>query len=287
MQTMKTVLHNRIRVGLSVAVLCGGVAVSASGVQPGDSREAVIREMGQPAGLLRAQDREWLSWPRGRVELKDGLVVAIDLLTPRELDAKLQREAAEAAAAQQAARERKQKQDEEGRQVFARLLSSETVREASPARQVALWEDFMRNYPGVDATEPYLAALSRLDKELARARDQEEMERLRAEAQAATWRALDAEREAQRARAVRYYTYSPYDWNWRDYRRRSYDFGYDSPDISVRSPHGRSGYFVYPEGRERLSRVAEVPMEPPVVQDKTYRVPTSPMQYDFRSPTFP
>ncbi|MCF7760742.1 MAG: thioredoxin family protein [Cephaloticoccus sp.] len=58
--------------GLALAILS---ATPIFAVQLGDTREAVIAELGKPQSQMAAGPREFLNYPDGRVEIRDGRVI--------------------------------------------------------------------------------------------------------------------------------------------------------------------------------------------------------------------
>jgi len=69
------------------------VGVSAWAVKEGDSRQAVIAELGIPIGEIQRGDEGILYYERGTVHLRTGVVVNADLISAEQ--AREQREAAE------------------------------------------------------------------------------------------------------------------------------------------------------------------------------------------------
>jgi len=76
-------------------VVGGCLGVSSWAVKPGDSRQAVVDELGKPLGFIGRGDEEYLYYERGTVQLKDGKVLTAELISPEQ--AREQREAAERA----------------------------------------------------------------------------------------------------------------------------------------------------------------------------------------------
>lgn len=76
-------------------VVGGCLGISAWAVKPGDSRQAVVDELGKPMGFIGRGDEEILYYERGTVQLKDGKVLTAELISAEQL--REQREAAERA----------------------------------------------------------------------------------------------------------------------------------------------------------------------------------------------
>ena len=81
-------------------------AAGAADVKEGDSYATVIEELGQPLSAFGYQGQQWLEYDRGKVNLKRGKVVSVDLVSPAEgRTRQKEREAeAEAMAEQRAAK---------------------------------------------------------------------------------------------------------------------------------------------------------------------------------------
>ena len=88
-------------------------------VKPGDSIQTVYDELGAPRMYIRYDSREILSFDRGQVELKDGVVVLSQLISP---------EAAEAQRVQRQAEEAQQRLAEQTRRA-QRITEGQVVRE--------------------------------------------------------------------------------------------------------------------------------------------------------------
>jgi len=79
--------------------ICGlvvGACLGVSGwaVKPGDSRQAVIEELGVPTGFIGRGDAETLYYERGIVQLKTGTVVNTELISAEQLREKREAERA-------------------------------------------------------------------------------------------------------------------------------------------------------------------------------------------------
>src|SRR6056297_3008825 len=61
------------------------LAAMAEEVLVGDSKEDVLSALGEPRGRIASGEYELLDYERGRIELQDGKVVSVDLMSPRQL----------------------------------------------------------------------------------------------------------------------------------------------------------------------------------------------------------
>ena len=203
-------------------ILCwyavAALAMTAAGgwaVAPGDSREAVFAELGQPTGLIQTTDGELLYFARGSVELRAGKVVKADLVSEEALR---QRRQAEAAARAQRAKGdvvRRAQLKAEGEAVMKQWLADPDFLTADPEVQVARWQDFMRRYPDVPAAGHLVAAQKRLEARQAGQAHDRKLAELESRTQQAEQRAAAAEQAAQRARSRSDYSVWPdgsYTW---------------------------------------------------------------------------
>lgn len=88
----------------TVAILSTAFAV-AQDVKTGDSRETVVRTLGNPAGNVSFGNQEVLYYPRGEVSLEDGKVVGSSILSESEFRRRQQARLAEEEEARKAAEE--------------------------------------------------------------------------------------------------------------------------------------------------------------------------------------
>lgn len=198
----------------SVVLLAAAMSVQASierdVVRVGDSATEVQRVLGKPDGYLKIESLEMLYYPRGKVEVRDGVVVDVDLISPAALEAR-QREARLARERRIAeARVERERRIEQGLALRERLRDDPDFALSSAQHQVSTWETFQDSYPGVNVESEYSAALQQLRAQ-ARRREAEqrarEVERererellnLQARVAEAEARAREAERDALRA----------------------------------------------------------------------------------------
>jgi len=195
-----------IPVFLAVAVF----AVPAFSVEPGDTRESVLVQMGEPQCAHKMEASEWLLYPQGKVWLESNRVTRAELLSPEQF-AKKQVLDERARIAEQLRREAQRlERIEKGTELRARLLKSPDLFLKPAREQLQVWQRFRRDYPEIDVSDPYLAALeaARIERE-----NEERADRIRDledRVRQAELRAFDAEQKAARKRRVRYTYYEPY-----------------------------------------------------------------------------
>lgn len=134
------------------------LALIARDVQPGDSIETVLSELGAPRGRLQIGNRERLCFDRGEIEMRAGVVTRVTL---RSDEAQAAFEANYAANAERVRTERA-RLIEAGEALKTRKLADATFRSAPLSYQVAFWEDFARKYSMVSCKDELSLARVRL-----------------------------------------------------------------------------------------------------------------------------
>jgi len=205
---MKTVFLSAAAGALAAAA----GAATAAAAQPGDPREAVLAELGAPAGQIRLESVELLYYDRGTVRLTNGVVAEAKLVSPEQAAELRAKREAEAAARRQAEAELRERRIAEGTNELARLLSDAAFLTSTPDRQVAVWQDFMKRYPEVNVSRWYVDALARHQQQVRDAQQQQRLAELEWRTRQAEARAEAAEDEARRARSRPVVVYAPPYW---------------------------------------------------------------------------
>ena len=235
---MRTVIPIRaILLLLWTWAMCSPLAV-AEDVVLGDSRDQVIATLGLPRGQFVYDDTEMLFYDRGRVELKDGLVLEVRLVSEEEV-ARLNRERELAEEeAHRAYLERLMRNRAEGLAVKQQMLTRPSYVQASPLERVEKWKDFMARYPQVDVQAEVETALRDLDLDTAvrtAEATQRRVARLENRLAEAEDRAVRAEDEARRSRETR--NNSVY---------LGYGYGYPSPTYTTYRPYRPAAAYCRP-----------------------------------------
>lgn len=210
-----------------VATLLGLILLAvaparAEDVAVGDPAEKVYSVLGTPRGAVRSGTLELLQFDRGRVEIREGVVTEVDLVSEEEARARQEdraRQAAELQAKREAYREQQLLAGIEARD---RANANPEFLASSGSRQLEFWDSFRRRFPGVPVESEYTAALAKRDREAEAAATEKrlaEMERRVADAED---RAEQAEKDAEDAK--------------RDSRRRQ--VYYLPPYVNVPYPYG-------------------------------------------------
>lgn len=151
---------------MKTPVLCLALALStasfAAEVAPGDTLAEAVAALGAPRGRLQVAGRHLVYFERGEIELRDGRVTRVDLLTPEEQAARLARE-----EQQRSMREtRRNELIAAGTAERDAKLADENFRSAPLAYQVTYWQNFAARYPGVAISEPFTIARLKLAEQL-------------------------------------------------------------------------------------------------------------------------
>ncbi|MFT5125850.1 MAG: hypothetical protein ACI9TH_002521 [Kiritimatiellia bacterium] len=142
-------------------------ATGAAGdlVQIGDNYEKVKAAYGKPTGQVYQGKLEIFIYPRGQVELQDGKVVKIKMLSEQVYNQKLVRKAERL----RVERERDDAADgsnsTEGKAKLSDVLADPEFDQKPLIEQINYWRKFKRDYPGVDVDPFYREALERLKED--------------------------------------------------------------------------------------------------------------------------
>ncbi|MCE9615713.1 MAG: hypothetical protein K8T26_15700 [Lentisphaerae bacterium] len=207
---MQTRAH--IPTGRLILFLTAGLTVAtalAGDINVGDPAERVRTVLGEPRGHIRSGTYELLQYDRGRVEVRDGVVTQVTLVSAEEAATlKIEREQQyrEAQARQAAKREQRRV---EGLAARDRALANPDFLASSGERQVEYWSSFRGQYPDVPVDSEYAAALAKRDRERQEAETQQRLAAMEQRVSEAEQRARDAEQNAEEARrnAERRYVY--------------------------------------------------------------------------------
>jgi hypothetical protein len=193
---------------LTILAVC---TAQASPVEPGDTREQVLEHLGEPQGLVKMDGAEWMLYPRGKVWLQEGVVTKAELLSPAAFAEKQVREGRTRIAEQIRLEAQRVERIEKGTELRARLLESPGMYVKSPQERLSVWKRFRLDYPEVDVSEHYLAALSAARVEQDRDEQDRRIRDLEARVREADLRALDDQQAAAERSSFRRtrYIYTP------------------------------------------------------------------------------
>ncbi|MCX7590626.1 MAG: hypothetical protein N2255_03255, partial [Kiritimatiellae bacterium] len=142
----------------------------AQEVKVGDDLETVVKVLGAPKGWIQAGSVQVYYYDLGRVEMKDGRVTRVELMTPEEAallaeqrEARLRQQEKELAA-------RRRELVAEGMALKEKMLASPDFTNAPASFQVEFWKEFMTRYPDVPVEAEYATARARLAAEEAERR---------------------------------------------------------------------------------------------------------------------
>lgn len=177
-------------------VLAAPALALSTEIKPGDSLNDVNSALGMPIGQAQVGGKLVLFYDRGQVQLVDGRVTDVNLLSPQDFAAHQAQQTAEAAQTAQIQAERAA----EGEALKAKKLADPAFISAPPSYQVGFWQDFRRQYPEVSCDDEYKLALARLQEQQAAQDHDQQIANLEARVANAEDNAAQAERDARQAR---------------------------------------------------------------------------------------
>lgn len=132
---------------LGAAFFVGGFVQA---VEIGDSKDDVLRELGEPTAFSDLGHKAIMMYAEGKVVLVDDAVTSTTVPSREEL---ARREAAERERRARVAAERtaaRQARIEEGTRMLAELQANERFQQSSPRRRLSILESFQTRYPEVE-----------------------------------------------------------------------------------------------------------------------------------------
>ena len=195
---MKTQRSNTV-LGLLVVALFAGQLSLANTVNMGDTREQVDAVLGFPTAWIQAQGFQLLKYKRGKVQLRDGLVVSADIVSEAEATERALERAQRMAEARVTRAAAKSERVKNGTAVKVRILSDAVFASLDAEKQLQYWEQFKKNYPEVPVDVEYLGALSQTERRRDAQRAAQERRLVAAHVQHLENRAEEAERDAEEA----------------------------------------------------------------------------------------
>ena len=191
---MKTVPMLLVMLLCSLAV--AHAAESEAVPVQGDAVARVTELLGEPQGYMRIAGLEVFLYERGRVEARDGVVTAVDLLSHIELAAyRVEQQRIQA----QQERERRERL-REGLELRDRMLTDPAFAARPLADRLAFWQSFRHRYPGAGGGEEYTRLFHERQRELDALRIERQLAELERRTREAEARARRAERQAVEAR---------------------------------------------------------------------------------------
>lgn len=139
-----------------------GADLSAVAVK-GDTAEQVIQKLGPPKGQVKGGLRTTYYYDRGTVDFVTGRVTRAFLVTAEEAKEKIAaREKEEEEMRNRAAAER-ERVAAAGQAQREKMLADKAFTSSPPATRLAYWEDFQKQYPGIDISAPVSKAKTELE----------------------------------------------------------------------------------------------------------------------------
>ena len=137
-------------------LLAAPMLAHATDVHPGDSLADVQTALGAPNGQVQVDGKLILFYDRGQVQLTDGKVTRLDLLSPEAFAAQQAQQKADDAQAEQLRAQRIAK----GEALKAKKLADPKFISEPPGDQLAFWQDFRLRYPEVSCDDEYATSLA-------------------------------------------------------------------------------------------------------------------------------
>ncbi|MCC5842839.1 MAG: hypothetical protein JJU05_01175 [Verrucomicrobia bacterium] len=169
------------------AALCGLLTLPLfADLRIGDDRLTVLEALGQPQGRIEMGEFERLFYERGEVQLREGLVIRIELISEAAAEARRERQARES-----------ESRRERGEAVKAERLADSDFRTRPAAERYAFWRDFRREFPEVDVFVQYTDAKAAAEADAERQRTADRLANVERRVADAEFRAQQAENTAR------------------------------------------------------------------------------------------
>lgn len=210
----------------------GTFVATAESVKVGDTVEVVMRELGKPQGRISSGIHDVYLYDRGKVELKNGLVTSVELVSAEEAAARRLAQEKRQQEAVQRALEAQEQRRAEGSKVLSDRLADTAFRSQSAGDQLEYWDLFKNQYPEIDIGTIYANLSKQYQVEVEQARVREQLADLQQRTAAAEARALRAERAAEEAywsRPTVTYVSSPWIQSYPRYCPPTYTVTHHSP----------------------------------------------------------
>jgi len=193
-------LRDLVAAILVLALPAALLAESArSDISVGDPVERVHAILGQPQGYIRCGTFEVLTYDRGKVALRDGIVTEFELISAEEAEALRIRKEHQREARRQALALRRQELRVEGEALKENTLADPAFFGLTAREKVDFWESFRKRYPDVPVEAEYAGALAQQRDDIEQERMQRRLEDMERRVARAEERAREAERAAERA----------------------------------------------------------------------------------------
>lgn len=175
-------------ISLLPAVLLVGLVLSPlhAELRIGTDRLTVLEALGQPEGRIEMGSLERLFYERGEIQLRDGKVNRIELISETAAEARREQQA----RAAEARRKR-------GEAIKANRLEDPDFRARPAAERYAFWRDFQREFPEVDVFILYTEAKAAFERDEEQRRTAERLAQVERRVFEAESRARQAENTAR------------------------------------------------------------------------------------------
>lgn len=169
-------------------------------ISVGDDQATVLSVLGEPRGYAGSDRFLILSFERGEVILRNGVVSSFDLISQAELEARKEAQRQREIALE----EKREQRIAEGRLLLQTRLGDSSFGALPPSARLAFWEAFQHKYPEIDVELHHRVAEreSLLERKalLAELEREQRLRELEFRVREAEMRAENAEQEARRQR---------------------------------------------------------------------------------------
>ncbi|MGQ9661678.1 MAG: hypothetical protein ACUVWX_04965 [Kiritimatiellia bacterium] len=163
-------------VSMTVATSCP--CLFGQEIQVGDDMETVTKVLGQPRSWIQIGTVKVCYYELGKVELKEGRVTRVELMTPEQAALARERLEAERTRREEIAAAKRNELREEGLALKERMLALPQFTNSPASFQVEFWKNFMARYPDVAVEAEYAQAQAKLAAEETQRRCSELEQRL-------------------------------------------------------------------------------------------------------------
>ena len=165
------------------AQMAGWLALAATAwtcahadIEIGDSHAQVIAELGEPKAEIKTPGFALLTFERGQIELREGLVTKVDMVSQEDADLLRRERLVQDAQAKQLAERQRKELFAEGKATLERKKLDREFPRRPASEQVSYWRAFKQRYPEVDVSAEYESALRLLETEMALEKNSREQE---------------------------------------------------------------------------------------------------------------
>ena len=137
---------------------------SAETISIGEGRSEVIKRLGKPQGQAVTAQQETLFYKQGSIDLTNGWVSAVRMISPEKTQQERKRLRDDAAARTAQAEKKRQSRIREGISQKLKMCADPDFQDLSPGERLTYWIKFQDTYPDVPVTNEIDAAQREIPK---------------------------------------------------------------------------------------------------------------------------